>query len=352
MRLALLGLDETTLALVRAARATGQDQIVRVCEVNRANPWAAELPRVPAVDEPWDVLYELGPDGSRFCDAVLVARDVNEEARLEQLRKLTQEGIPLLVSHPVHASMLAYYELDMIRRETGSVLVPCLPYRQHPLVVRLRNWIADADSSQTAIDQIVLERTMPDRTRSNVAAQFARDVDLLRFLAGDIARLGAMGSPGATPQGEPLAYGNLSAQMAGAGPALVRWSVGPVEHFAAARITVSGEHVKAVLTLPEAIDAPAQLELRATAATTITETQLWNPHAAALDELRANLATAAESRWPDAAKSVELAETIDRSLKKGRTIELHQQEFSDISTFKGTMTSLGCGLLLLALAPL
>ncbi len=131
--------------------------------------------------------------------------------------------------------------------------------------------------------------------------------------------------------------------------ALVRWSVGQLEHFAAAHITVSGEYGKAILTLPEAIDAPAQLKLRATAASTITETQLWNPHAAALDELRANLATAAESRWPDAAKSVELAETIDRSLKKGRMIELHQQEFSDTSTFKGTMTSLGCGLLLLAL---
>jgi hypothetical protein len=348
MRLALLGLDETTLALVRAAQTTGQDQIVLACEVSPSNPWQIDLPRLAAVAEPWDALYELSADGSRICDAVLVARDVNDEARLEQLRKLVQEGIPLLVSHPVHSSMLAYYELDMIRRDTGSIALPCLPHRRHPLVKRLQSWTADGNAAQAGIDQIVLERAMSDRSRTNVAAQFARDIDLLRFLAGEINRLGAMGSPGAGPQGEPLAYGNLSVQMGGAGPVLIRWSVGPVEDTSAARITISGERGKAVLALPDSIDAPAEISLR-TGASSTTESSVWNPYSEALDELRAALAVGADSRWPDAAKSVELAETIDRSLAKGRTIELHQEEFSDISTFKGTMTSLGCGLLLLAL---
>jgi myo-inositol 2-dehydrogenase/D-chiro-inositol 1-dehydrogenase len=348
MRLALLGLDETTLALVKAAQTIGRDQIVLACEVSRSNPLASELPRLAEAAEPWDALYELSPDGSRICDAVLVARDASEDARLEQLRKLILEGIPLLVSHPVHSSMLAYYELDMIRRDTGSIVLPFLPYRQHPLVKRLRDWIAETQGAQPSIDQIVLERALLDRHRTNVASQFARDVDLLRFLSGEITRLGAMGSPGHSPQGEPLAFGNLSVQMAGNGPMLIRWSVGPVEDSAAARVTVSGQHTKAVLTLPDAIDTPAELSLR-TGAASCAESSTWNPYAAALDELRAALAAAAESRWPDAAKSVELAQTIDRSLAKGRTIELHQEEFSDISTFKGTMTSLGCGLLLLAL---
>jgi myo-inositol 2-dehydrogenase/D-chiro-inositol 1-dehydrogenase len=348
MRLALLGLDETTLALVRAAQATGKDQIVLACEVNRSNPWAADLPRLADLAEPWETLYELAANGARICDAALVARDANEDARLEQLRKLVQEGIPLLVSHPVHSSMLAYYELDMIRRDTAAIILPCLPYRRHPLVMRLRNWMLESGDAQNSFDQIALEHAMRDRSRSNVSARFARDIDLLRFLAGDISRLGAMGSPGADSNGNPLAYGNLSVQMAGAGSALVRWSVAPLEEVAGARISLTGEQVKAVLTLPDAIDARAELSLR-TGASTTTESTVWNPHAAALDDLRAALSGAAESRWPDAAKSVELAETIARSLAKGRTIELHQEEFSDISTFKGTMTSLGCGLLLLAL---
>ena len=40
---------------------------------------------------------------------------------------------------------------------------------------------------------------------------------------------------------------------------------------------------------------------------------------------------------------MELAETIDRSLHKGRTIELHYEDYTEEGTFKGTMTSLGCG---------
>ncbi len=58
---------------------------------------------------------------------------------------------------------------------------------------------------------------------------------------------------------------------------------------------------------------------------------------------------AEESTWSEAARAVELAEAVERSLLKGRTIELYSQEFSEESTFKGTMTSLGCGLLIAAL---
>ena len=53
--------------------------------------------------------------------------------------------------------------------------------------------------------------------------------------------------------------------------------------------------------------------------------------------------------WPDACRDVELTESIARSLAKGRTIELHDEEHSEHGTFKGTMTSLGCGLLLASL---
>jgi hypothetical protein len=40
---------------------------------------------------------------------------------------------------------------------------------------------------------------------------------------------------------------------------------------------------------------------------------------------------------------------VPRSLARGRAIDLHQEEFSELGTFKGTMASLGCGLVLAAL---
>jgi len=76
----------------------------------------------------------------------------------------------------------------------------------------------------------------------------------------------------------------------------------------------------------------------------------WNPAAASLDELaRALVGEQPSPDWVDAARSVELAETIDRSLRKGRTIELYFEEYTEESTFKGTMASIGCGLLLLGM---
>jgi hypothetical protein len=53
--------------------------------------------------------------------------------------------------------------------------------------------------------------------------------------------------------------------------------------------------------------------------------------------------------WADAARAIELAETVPRSLAKGRAIDLHKEEFSELGTFKGTMASLGCAIVLGAL---
>ena len=53
--------------------------------------------------------------------------------------------------------------------------------------------------------------------------------------------------------------------------------------------------------------------------------------------------------WPDAARTIELAETIPRSVKRGRGIDLHQEEFSELGTFRGTMASLGCGIIMAGL---
>ena len=56
-----------------------------------------------------------------------------------------------------------------------------------------------------------------------------------------------------------------------------------------------------------------------------------------------------QASWGDAARAIELAETVPRSLARGRAIDLHQEEFTELGTFKGTMASMGCGLVMLAL---
>ena len=76
----------------------------------------------------------------------------------------------------------------------------------------------------------------------------------------------------------------------------------------------------------------------------------WSPATAALEQLADALqGEPVEPNWVDACRSIELAETIDRSLHRQRTIELHYEDYTEAGTFKGIMASLGCGLLLLGL---
>lgn len=358
MRLALLGLDETTVALARAAQESGRDELVFVCDVEQAELWPPALRAAAIRPQPWEVLL-TGASGAAPFDAVLVSRDrADEERRLEQLRKLVQESVPMLVAHPVHPSMLAYYELDMIRRETNCVIVPFLPARRHPLAVRLKEIIERSDESPLGpVDQVVFERALMERSKANVLAEFSRDVDLLQFLGGDVAHLGAMGSSGTTAAGEFAAYSNLGVQMTAGENRLLRWWVVPADEFSGSRLTLTGERGKAILTMPDPItaasidDAIWRLEIRTGGEPNVVEAGPWDPHLASLAELRGALTDhPAPSRWGDAARTVELAETIDRSLAKARTIDLYEQEYSSAATFKGIMSSVGCALLLFALA--
>jgi hypothetical protein len=146
--------------------------------------------------------------------------------------------------------------------------------------------------------------------------------------------------------------------MAGAENRLLRWWVASADEPFGGRLTLSGQRGKAILTIPRETEAATtaanrsawRLEIRTGGEPQSAEVVDWDPYVAALDELRAALANPnVDARWPDAARTIELAETIERSLAKGRTIVLYEQEYSDAATFKGMMTSVGCALLLIAL---
>ncbi len=212
-----------------------------------------------------------------------------EELRGEQLRKLVQDGVPLLVAHPVLDSMLVYYEVDMIRQESRGVILPYLPARWHPAVVRLVDLAGGAGSPIGAAQQIVFERTLADRSRPSVLAQFARDVDLLRTVCGELTKVAAMASPGNE------GYANLGVQLSGPTGMLVRWSVGPidpagpaapaefsgpVERAAGGTLTLVGSSGKAVLHMPHS--QPWSLETVVGGRTESHSFPDWNPAAEAL----------------------------------------------------------------------
>ncbi|MBI2826183.1 MAG: hypothetical protein HYX69_16000 [Planctomycetia bacterium] len=337
MKLALLGADDDALVIARSVAESSEHELAWACELGAAAATVRSFAPSVQLAPHWETLV-----GGTVADAVIVARGANDDDRAEQLRKLVQAAVPLLIVHPVHDSMLIYYELDMIRRETGGVMLPCVPYRWHDGLARLDAIVrAGAASDVGATGQIVLDRAMATRTRALVEAQFARDAALLRALAGDLTSVSALAPAG----DETAAYANLGVQLTGASGILVRWSVGPVEHVPGARLMLVGGSGKASLYLPAAGE-PSRLEIVRGGETRNESIPAWSPPAAAIAQLQAAMAgRQAAPTWPDACRDVELAESIARSLAKGRTIELHNEEHSEHGTFKGTMTSLGCGLL-------
>ena len=330
--LGLLGTGPRIDAVATAARARGW-------------PVVAADDAGGAGDRPGESWTAFLDDGA--CAAVLVGGDGWNPARAEAVRTLVQAGRTLVLEQPLELSMLWAFELDMIARDSGARLVPLLPDRLHPAVAALRGFVeaaAAGDGPLGPLESIRLERTLRDRSRAAVLGALARDVDLARVLAGDPARVSTLGAADADSAWSTLAVG-----LTGPDQVPVRWQVaaGGPEGL---RITL--HHVRGPIEV-FAPDGPEPW----TASPPLPACGPFDRGAAILDVVsrgggdRAGGATATvpPASWTDAARALEIAETVPRSLAKGRGIDLHHEEFSELGTFRGTMASLGCGIVLLAL---
>ncbi|MFN7812252.1 MAG: hypothetical protein ACK5SI_06265 [Planctomycetia bacterium] len=343
LKLGLLGLDPQIAAVAAAALAAG-DQIALACDVPEGMALLADRRQ-----RSWQALLD-----EQSCDAVLVAAGGWNPDRAEGVRMLVQAGRTLLVAQPAELSMLWAYELDMIRRDTGARIVPALADRLHPFIARLRAVIVAGRAGVASVrgpESLTLVRGMADRSRDAVLAQLARDADLVRVLAGDPARLSTLadGPPDA-------AWPTLAVGLGGAGQLPVRWQV---TGRARSGLTIALQHAAGTITvgIPDEPDEPWTWRGENDA----EERLAFDRGAASLEVLRSVVGAARSAAetpdddslppatWADASRAIELAETVPRSLARGRAIDLHREEFSEIGTFKGTMASLGCGIVLVGL---
>lgn len=348
MKLGLLGIDSQIATIAAAALRGGVGiPFASQCAEDAASSallrtlfTGAKAPTAV----PWEHLLD-----SESCDAVLVAAAGWSDSRAEAVRRLVQAGRTLVLSQPLDLSMLFAYELDMIRRDSGALLVPMLPDRLHPFVARLRNWI-EIRLPSGSVETITLEHGLVERGRDDVLRAFCRDTDLIRVLAGAPVRLSTLGASDGAAAWSTLAIG-LSCP---ARPP-VRWQVVRAD-APGLSITVVAADGTVRLTIPETSFPEGSADAWRWEDGERTER---SPHdrgtvmLGLLDETLTGVTGVTDppaASWDDAARGVEMAETVPRSVTKGRGIDLHQEEFTEIGTFKGTMASLGCGIVLLALA--
>lgn len=340
MRLAVLGDDAETLRTARAVIVADPGALVWACECS--SPAANELRRlIPAAKwtDDWESLLS-----GQVADLVLVGRGDDQERRADQLRKLVQAGIPLVVVHPAVDSMLVYYELEMIREQVGGRLVPLLAARKQAAIEQALDWLSEGGESIGPVEQLSLEREMANRSEIAVRRQLACDVDLAQIFTGELNQVSALGSaPG------ERAYSNLGVQWAGPAGAVVRWTVGPVVERPGGRLTLTGRAGKLTIDMPDdgGWSATTWREGAATSRTFPAD----DAGRAAVRQIYETLSqTPPAPSWAEAARTLELADAVERSLVKGRTITLYDEDYSEQHTFKGKMAAAGCSLLMLSLA--
>jgi myo-inositol 2-dehydrogenase/D-chiro-inositol 1-dehydrogenase len=161
-------------------------------------------------------------------------------------------------------------------------------------------------------------------------------------LLGEVEAASATGDPPGLHPTESLV---VQLRCAGARRAEVRLERGTA---AEGRLIVTGAAGAVTLEVAPALDGPSRLVRRmATDPESVTELPAWDPHAAvlgvfaaALDRGRAGLSS--HPNLLDGTRAMELSEATVRSLRRGRTVDLHYEEISEAGTFKGVMTSVGC----------
>lgn len=348
MKLWLLGCDDDALRLVRYLVEIRGHHVARVCGVERLPAaWVELLPNVP-LESSWESLL-----GVTSPALVVVSRGESLESRFEALRALTQAEVPLLIVHP-GCTAIAGLELDMIRRDSGALVTPYIPGLWHPALQQLVALIRGRSHEASPLGEchrLNWERRMPAESRPSVFAQLARDSAVLRCLAGDLQRVTAIGSPATGDQ-----IINLIVNLSAPDDRLAQWNLLP-DVETAAQLTLIGTQGRAVLEMPargapwtlvlEGSDPgrqsfPADADLLPFATWLETQTQGSEPTP------RSSSSEFAYS-WEATTRDLEVMETAEISLRRGRALDLQAETPTVEATFKAMMAAGGCGLLLLTL---
>ena len=323
MRFALLGADSESLPLAAAAVAAGHE-LAWQGDLSLAD--REQFPWLAAVDESeqWEDLLI-----AETADAILIGRGTaGDDLRARQVQELARLGRPMLMTFPLFTSVLTYFEVDMSRTEGGALLQYYNPLREAPALAATVSWIAEGHPHFGRVEQIAATRAMVDRSREQVLRRFAPDVDLLSHVAGKLNRIGAHASTGADAD-----YSALSVQLLGAAELPVRWNVEPPADAEGLALHFICERGRETIWF----DSQGLVAQSPIAAAT-----------GAIERFARAVATedASASTWLQALRAMDLTDSIEISLRRGRMIDVHDQQLTEQLAFKGTMSAFGCGLLL------
>lgn len=326
MNFVILGDGVEELAWARAIGKNAEHQLIV------AFPGFDEFPEIP---EPADLDGALAALG---VEAAIVGGGL--DFRAEALRRVAAAGLASICLHPAGLDSEPYYMVALSREETGAVIVPDLPARLHPGVEMIRHAL---EGQELGTFRVVRHESHAGPEGIDLARQsFPRVVDLVRAIIGEIEAVTATGDP---PGEHPTQELVVHLRGFHARRAEVRIGSGPP---GLSRLVAQGTSGSLVLEYDATFQRPARLiRSAADGSETANVLDLWDGHAALLGVLAS--ATSGHNVRPtllDGTRACELGEAAVRSLRRGRTVEMHYEEISEAGSFKSVMTSFGCVLLL------
>jgi predicted dehydrogenase len=260
--------------------------------------------------------------------------------RSERLRRVIQLGRHCLCLHPVDPSPLVYHELSMMAADRRVILMPWLLGRLHPALLELVKTCRSG--SIGSLKLVTIERTDPPDIALRLEDRYAEAADLVSFIGGDVTEVSSMGDASA---GRTVVHHRLTCGAA----AEVRLQTAEV-CSARWKITVATEGSQTELCFENGLDGPSQG--RIVDGQGVQEIMHAAPGLASMVLAQFRQAVSGQPyspSWCDATRAVELADWARYSLDRRRAVDVFREERGELASFKGRMTSLGCGLIWITL---
>jgi predicted dehydrogenase len=364
MRFALLGDDLTAVSVARAVVAHSVHRLIR--QLGGPSTPASEIPSSPGLESPglracrnWE---ELLTDAE--VDAVIVGGRTDECQPV--VRQLVQAGKAVLVAPQIVQSTDFFYELALVESESPGRIFPMLALRGHPLVLQLQDVISQGELGN--IRHVQVERKIasegadaraPVMSQAELASALLIDADLLQALCGSHDQVTASRSGDAG-----LGYSLATVMLAGPGVPQAVWTATAHAGEGGWRLVVSGDSGRASLD-GNSEDGWLRLTLQRSGLPEVVDESCSDAGMWLLEEFSASMSPQADSAanpaghpeapiqaslWGELARTIELLDAVERSVRRRRTIDVYFETPSERGIFKTQMTAVGCSLIVLTLA--
>lgn len=329
MKFIQIGNDEAAAAFARVALAHGYHMVGYI-------PVSSDLPPPP---EATRVTMKSIEDVSSLSDVDFLLLSGRYEERSDYLKYILRlDPIDLVVSTPISEKPDTYYEVSLMQGEAKTCSFPLMPEVGHRALDRINEI-----QVERGLGGVRWVEWMHPLGNAEGPLRFLDGWTWVREMVGDIETLSATGSGDIERPSQVVVSARARTDLVSTS----RWLASPGK---ACKFHVELDHGSIDCELPDGFSGPANLRWTKEG-TAHSEELLAEPVGERWFRLWQEFKAGDEATeaWRLATRQIELAEAVDRSLSKGRTVDLTYDEVTEEASFKSIMSIFGCSLIWITL---